>query len=236
VSGSGHHGRRLRSPRATAALAFALLIPLPAAALDPFEIQVYDGTANAAGVAGLELHLNYVPKGLAYVQGALLPDGTFGYAGVKLRSKFVTPPGWREHLRLGVNLEVSHLPSSFDPSRWGAEVRPIVAWEDDRFILAVNGNLGFALAAPDAWEGPELEPCAMAKVKVAGFAIGLEYYASLGSLGSFLPLAQQEHDQFETIDVLSLRGVELDAAVGEGLTSASNPLVVKIILGYSFGR
>jgi hypothetical protein len=248
-------------------LAVALLVPLPAAALDPFEIQVYDGTANAPGVAGLELHLNYVPKGLAsapapelppdrqahttlepsygvttywelgaYVQGALLPDGTFDFAGVKLRSKFVTPPGWREHLRLGVNLEVSLLPSSFDPSRWGAEVRPILAWEDDRFILAVNGNLGFALAGPDAREAPELEPCAMAKVKVAGFAIGLEYYASLGTLGSFLPLAQQEHYLFEAIDVLSLRGVELDAAVGEGLTSASNSLVVKIILGYSFGR
>ena len=31
----------------------ASLISLPAAALDPFEIQVYDGTANAAGEAGL---------------------------------------------------------------------------------------------------------------------------------------------------------------------------------------
>ncbi|HEX3853396.1 MAG TPA: hypothetical protein VHW01_20670, partial [Polyangiaceae bacterium] len=34
-----------------------------ARAVDPFEIQVYDGTANAPGVPGLELHLNTVPNG-----------------------------------------------------------------------------------------------------------------------------------------------------------------------------
>jgi hypothetical protein len=34
-----------------------------ASAVDPFEIQVYDGTANAPGVPGLELHLNNVSVG-----------------------------------------------------------------------------------------------------------------------------------------------------------------------------
>ena len=45
-------------------LVAASLVALPAAALDPFEIQIYDGTANAAGEPGLELHLNYVARGL----------------------------------------------------------------------------------------------------------------------------------------------------------------------------
>ncbi len=113
MSGSARHGGRLRTPPVTAVLRSlaVVLFPLPAAALDPFEIQVYDGTANAPGVVGLELHLNYVPKGLtsspapelppdrqahatlepsyvttyweldAYAQGALLPDGTFDFAG-----------------------------------------------------------------------------------------------------------------------------------------------------------
>jgi hypothetical protein len=247
-------------------LVLALLVPLPAAALDPFEIQVYDGTANAAGQAGLEVHLNYVASGLqsstppelppehqahitlepsygvtsswelgGYLQGSLLPDGRFEYAGVKLRSKLVTPPRWRDHLRLGANVEVSLLPASFDRSRWAAEVRPIIAWEDDRWIFAVNPNLGMTLAGHDAREGPDLEPCAMAKLKLAGLAVGLEYYASLGPLRSFLPLALQEHYLFEAIDVLSWRGVELNVAVGEGLTDASNPVIVKAVIGYSFG-
>ena len=170
-------------------LVAALLISLPAAALDPFEIQIYDGTANAAGAAGLELHLNYVARGLqssggpepppdhqthitmepsygvtsfwelgGYLQGALRPDGTFDYAGAKLRSKLVTPPGWHDHLRLGFNLEVSRLPLSYDRARWGTELRPIIAWEDDRWIFAANPNFEMALAGPDVHEGPAFEP------------------------------------------------------------------------------
>jgi hypothetical protein len=37
--------------------------PRQALAIDPFEIQVYDGTANAPGVPGLELHVNNVFSG-----------------------------------------------------------------------------------------------------------------------------------------------------------------------------
>ena len=251
----------------TRVLIAALLISLPAAALDPFEIQVYDGTANEKGEVGLEMHLNYVAKGLqssplpelppdrqthltlepsygvtsfwelgAYLQGSLLPGGTFEYAGAKLRSKFVTPPGWHEHLRLGINLELSLLPTAFDRSRWGTEIRPIVAWEDDRFLFALNPNVGMALTQPGRGDGPELEPGAMAKLKLPGFAVGLEYYASLGSVSSFLPLAEQEHYLFETLDVLAWHGVELNLGVGEGLTGASNKLVVKTVVGYAFGR
>jgi hypothetical protein len=248
-------------------LVAATLLSLPAAALDPFEIQIYDGTANAAGEPGLELHLNYVARGLrsslgpelppdrqahftlepsygvtsfwelgGYLQGALRPDGTFEYAGAKLRSKLVTPPGWHEHLRLGINLELSLLPVSYDRSRWGAEVRPIIAWEDDRWIFAANPNFGMALAAPDDHEGPAFEPGAMAKLKLSGIALGIEYYASLGPVRAFLPLAQQEHYLFEALDVLSWQGVELNVAVGEGLTAASNSVVFKTIVGYAFGR
>jgi hypothetical protein len=245
----------------------ALLVSLPALALDPFEIQVYDGTANAPRQAGLEVHLNYVANGLrsssfpelppnrqahatlepsygvtsfwevgAYLQGTLLPGGTFDYAGAKLRSKFVTPPDWHEHLRLGVNLELSRLPTSYDRARWGTEVRPIVAWEDDRFLFALNPNIGMPLTSPGSHEGPELEPCVMTKLKLGGIALGVEYYASLGPVRAFLPLSLQEHYVFQTLDVLAWHGVELNVGVGEGLTSASNPVVLKAVVGYAFGQ
>jgi len=248
-------------------LVAALLMSLPALALDPFEIQVYDGTANAAGEAGLEMHLNYVAKGVrtspspelapdrqahvtlepsygvtpywelgAYLQGTLLPGGTFDYSGVKLRSKFVTPPEWNEHWRLGINLELSRLPESYDPARWGAEVRPIVGWEDDRFLFALNPSIGMPLTSPASSEGPELEPCAMTKLKLGGVALGLEYYASLGPVKALLPLPLQEHYVFETLDVLAWHGVELNVGLGEGLTDASNRIVLKTVVGYAFGR
>ena len=46
-------------------LAEAITRPQRAAAVDAFEIQVYDGTADLPGQPGLELHLNGVPLGVA---------------------------------------------------------------------------------------------------------------------------------------------------------------------------
>src|SRR5262249_47198994 len=126
-------------------LAVATSLPARAWAVDPFEIQVYDGTANDPLQAGLEVHLNTVASGIAsapppllpadrqthltfepsfgmtpwweiggYLQTTLRGDGHFDYAGSKVRSKLVTPPGWHEHVRLGVNFEISMLPSAYD--------------------------------------------------------------------------------------------------------------------------
>ena len=115
-------------------------------------------------------------------------------------------------------------------------MRPIVAWEDDSWLFALNANLGMPLTAPDSHQGPELEPCAMTKLKLRDIALGLEYYASLGPVRGMLPLSEQEHYVFQTIDVLGWRGVELDVGVGEGLTEASNRVVLKTVIGYAFGR
>ncbi len=245
-----------------------MLAARTAAATDPFEIQVYDGTANAPGDPGLELHVNRVFSGRAtapppelppngqthftlepslgvtpfwelggYFETTLRADGTFDYAGVKLRSKFVTPPGWHPHVRLGVNLEVSLLPTSYDRNQWGAEVRPIVAWEDERWLFVVNPIVDASLAGPDYGAGPTFEPAAMAKVKLLGrVAAGIEYYANLGPIAGILPWRQEEQYVFEAADLLGFRGFELNVGLGEGLTPASNAFVGKAILGYTWER
>jgi hypothetical protein len=241
-------------------------VPARARAVDAFEIQVYDGTADAPGVMGLELHLNSVPNGRkeaeapelpshhqshftlepsfgvtpwweigAYFQTALRGDGVFAYGGVKLRSKFVTPPGWHPNLRLGANFEISRLPEVFDRDRWGSEVRPIVAWENERWIFAVNPIVSTSLAGPGSDDGPAFEPALMAKVKIAGVcAFGIEYFGDTGPIAHPAPSSSQEHYLFEAFDLLSIDKLELNIAVGEGLTAGSNALVVKAIAGYSW--
>jgi len=238
-----------------------------AMAVDSFEIQVYDGTANQPGSPGLELHVNRVFDGVktaeapelpphhqthltlepsigvtpfleigGYFQTALRADGTFDYAGTKLRTKFVSPEGWLEHLRLGINLEVSLLPTPYDRSRWGGEVRPIVGWENDRWLFALNPIVGVPLGAPDASGGPTFEPAVMAKVKVRqAIAIGFEYYASFGPIASPSPWDGELQYLYEALDLLAVPHFELNAGVGEGLTNASNGFVAKVIVGYSWG-
>jgi hypothetical protein len=227
------------------------LSPSRALAGDPFEIQVYDGTASPPGVPGIELHLNnWSTRAIstppeapltgqfhatlepslgitpfwelgAYLQTAVRTDvAVVDWAGAKLRSKFVTPPSWDRHWRLGMNFELSYLPETYDRSRWGGEIRPIVAWQND---------------------GPEFDPA----LKIArslgtgaggggAVALGIEYYATLGPFSNILPWREQEQQIFQVLDVLSIPRFELNFGVGEGLTAASEGVVVKAIVGYTF--
>lgn len=249
-----------------AVLASAALIARRAEAVDPFEIQVYDGTANAQRAIGLEAHLNSVIRGTtaaeapelplnhqshftlepsyglfpfwelgAYLQTAITGDGAFDYAGVKLRSKFVTPPNWNAHWRLGLNLELSLLPTTFDIDEWGTELRPIVAWENERFQFVVNPIVGVPLAGPGWREGPTFEPCAMALYKFGErVSLGFEYYADIGPMSAPLPIAKQQHYLYEVTNVLAVKRFELNIGFGEGLTPASNAFVAKVIVGYTW--
>ena len=242
------------------------LAPELARAVDPFEIQVYDGTANAPGAPGLELHLNTVPDGRktaqppelapnhqthltlepslgiepwwelgGYLQSSLSGEGKLSYAGVKLRSKLVTPKGWLGSFRLGLNLELSRLPQAYDRGRWGGEARPIVAFEDARWLLVANPILELSLAGPEASAGPSFAPAAMAKFKLLGVvALGLEYYADFGPLSAPAPLPEQQQYLFEAVDLLAVPHWELNLGVGEGFTHESNALTLKAIVGYAW--
>lgn len=267
--GMGRLMRRAVAVLGMSVLAWAGLAAAPSRALagDPFEIQVYDGTANPRGVPGLELHLNDWATGNreseqppeaplhgqihetlepsygltpfwelgAYVQFAQrTDDGVADWAGVKLRSKFVTPPGWDAHWRLGVNLELSYLPSTYDASRWGSEIRPIVAWQNDRWLFAVNPIVDQSLAAPGFSDGPDLQPAAKVARAVGAVALGFEYYATLGPIAAIAPWRNQQHQIFEVVDLLSVPHLEVNFGVGEGLTQSSEGVVVKAIVGYTW--
>jgi hypothetical protein len=261
--------RRLeRSSPIVAVLAATLLVPLYARAGDPFEIQVYDGTADAVGVFGLELHLNDWATGNrtaippetplhgqfhatlepsfgvlpfweigAYLQSAVRTDeGRVDWGGAKVRSKFVTPPDWNAHWRLGVNIELSYLPPTFDRDRWGSELRPIVAWHDEAWLFVFNPILDQALAGPGAAGGPSFEPAWKVARTLGPVAVGIEYYATLGQLTAIAPWSAQEQQIFEVLDVVSVKHFELNFGVGEGLTRSSAGLVVKAIVGYEWER
>ena len=258
-------------PARDAAIATVLVLAFlarTARAGDPFEIQVYDGTANAPGVPGLELHVNDWATGNhvatppeaplggqfhatlepsfgltpfwelgAYLQGAVRTDiGEVDWGGVKLRSKFVTPPSWDPHWRLGVNLEVSYLPKAYDHDQWGSEIRPIVAWHDENWLFALNPILDQPLSGSDASQGPSFQPALKVARSIGPVALGIEYYATLGPLTEIQPWAHQTQQIFEVVDLLAIERFELNAGIGEGLTADSEGIVLKMIVGYVFEK
>src|SRR5260370_7114868 len=111
----------------------------------------------------------------AYVQSALRADGSFDYAGAKLRSKFVTPPGWDAHWRLGFNGELSYLAATDDRDRWAAELRPIVAWQDARWLFAFNPIVDQSLAGAGAPDGPAFPPAFQAGRPLWCFSVRCRY-------------------------------------------------------------
>jgi hypothetical protein len=170
-----------------------------------------------------------------YVQFALRADGAFDYAGVKLRTKFVRPPTGDSPFGVGVNLEISRLPETYDRDRWGGEIRPIAtaATRGGRLFFSVNPIIDLSLAGPEAHRAPSLEPAATALYVIGDLcSVGLEYYANLGPIGDWLPANEQQHYLYEVVNVLKWRRWEINLGLGEGLTEASNRLVGKMIVGF----
>jgi hypothetical protein len=229
-----------------------------ARALDHFEIQVYQGDINLPGKAGLELHSNVVATrqsvahGLwrntlepslgvfpwweigAYFQMALAPsDAQTYFGGFKLRSKFILPPGHTGDFILGLNLEVGRGGAALGEADWDMELRPIVTFSRPWFLVAFNPILGWAITG-DRHAAPDFEPAAKALWNTQHHVgIGLEYYAGLGPLFQTLPVQRQEHVLYLAADLIDA-AFELNLGVGRGLTDATDPWVLKMILGLGF--
>lgn len=209
-------GRRVFYSAPVRVLLLLVVLSGPALAFDPFEIQVYDGSADDAGQAGLEVHLNrhhdathltFEPSyGVTrfWEVGAYLQFRQGSYEGVKLRSKLILFD--RDGLRLGINGEVALEPGG----QWGGEIRPILAFENQRVILAVNPNISFPAS---------FEPGAMAKLKLGPIATGVEYYGTLPG----------EQYLLGAVDLLAVEHLELNLGAGGGTTG-----IAKLILGYVF--
>lgn len=202
--------------------------------------QVQAGTALAPGELPsrhvlhltLEPHLGVFGWGElgGYLQGAVRPEGAFDYAGIKLRFKAKWPDKlWGGRLGLALNAEVSAVPASYEPNRWGTELRPVVDLREGRLYASVNPILSTDLSGPDAGR-PQLEPAArLAFLPFPALSTGLEYYAGLGPLGGLLPSSAQTHKLFAVVDVAG-ELFDLDLGVGRGL-SGPDRWVAKAIVG-----
>jgi hypothetical protein len=169
-----------------------------------------------------------------YFQTAYVPEVGYEFAGVKLRTKFVAPPDFKKYLRLGVNVELSYLPASFDRDHWGGEIRPILGYDDERWQFIVNPILGLGWSGQSFRQGPTFEPAVRVSRAFAGtFAIGVEYYGSIGPIASPLPGEQQTHQLFGVLDIEAFPNVEIDLGLGGGLTPTSAGVIGKMILGYT---
>lgn len=251
-----------RLTRAMTVLTAMVLVASARTAAATDEIQVYNAGIAAPGQFTVQQHLNYVGLGVRQppFSGGLVSNGSvngtpeFAYGvtdwwelglylpfaiqdrqflsdSFKLRTLFVSPNADQRSLFYGINFEFSNTTPRFSQARYGLEIRPIIGVRNADWEVIVNpivdvgfGRYGQADFAPAARVARKLGPDLYA---------GLEYYADFGEIGHFGKLGEQQHTLFAVTD-FKVGVVDVDFGVGYGLTSASDRVVVKAILGYAF--
>jgi hypothetical protein len=240
----------------------ALLVTVTAARTDD-EIQIYNADIAAIGQWTIEQHLNYAidgrkqpdfPGGLVpnhavngtpelaygltdwweigfYAPFAISGSGAFLSNGAKIRNLFVSPHAAERNFFYGVNFEFSYETPSFSQTHYGLEMRPIIGVRNSDWEFIVNPIVDIGLGA--LGEADFLPAARLARNLGEDRFLGVEYYTDLGKIGDFLPLEQQRQQIFGVTD-FKLGVFDIELGLGYGLTSGSDRLVAKAIIGYDF--
>jgi len=153
-------------------------------------------------------------------------DGTEYFAGPRFRLKWMplrSKPGYFA----GVNVELSFVERRFEEARRTAEIRPIVGYRNDDWLLSFNPIVGTDLAGPQKGVLTFAPAFKIARSAGGGYALGAEYYAELGRLSHFAPGSEQSHILYFVLDTQTV-----SFGVGRGLNGASDRWTVKAIFSF----
>ena len=173
-----------------------------------------------------------------YLPMVFVPGGTQVFAGPKLRAKWLPVQVADEKaggVFAGVNFEYAWVDDRLDEVTRNFEIRPIVGWQDETWLVAFNPIVEFARTGPSKGHAPEFNPALkVARTVSEGVMAGVEYYGSLGALNDFEPSGQQRHTLYLALDVE--RGPwNFNFGVGRGLNSATDKWTVKAIFEIPLG-
>jgi hypothetical protein len=224
------------------------------------EIQVYDGGLAPVGTFNLTLHNNFTPQGVKVpaFRGAVVSDKSFngvpefalgvtpwfeaglylplysrdntsgwGYDGFKLRALFAVPGADARRFVYGANFEFSYNARRWDTTRVTSEIRPIIGWHLKLVDIFVNPIVDTAY---DGVKNLVFVPSARVAYNFGSrWAMAVEEYADYGPVREFHPAGEQAHQIYCVVDA-NVRGWEVEAGIGAGLTANSDRVTLKLIL------
>ena len=183
-----------------------------------------NGTVEwAYGVADWFEQGLYFPVYTAYSQGR---GGSLN--GFKIRELFVRPHAHDHTFFYGVNFEFSVNYSYWESKRITSEVRPIVGLHlhpvDIIFNPIVDTNY------TGGFRGLEFVPATRVAYNFNDkYAVAFEEYSDDGPLRHFLPLNNQFHEVWATVDRAS-KALSIETGVGFGVTAGADKLTFKLML------
>lgn len=158
----------------------------------------------------------------------------FGYriVGTHIRPRVMVPVKWKIPVGLSLSAEIGYQRKEYSDETWNIEIRPIVDKQWNKLYISFNPTFGIALKGIDNNSTPVFEPNIKANYAFfKKFALGIEYYGSIGAINAFETFKEQGHGLFTTVDLINNRDWELNAGAGFGLTPASEGFVFKILVG-----
>jgi hypothetical protein len=157
------------------------------------------------------------------------------WVGDHIRPRFRIPPGWNWPVGLSLSNEIGYQRRQYSADTWTWEMRPIIDRQLGRWYLSFNPTFDKSIHGLSENQGfvfsPNFKVSYNFSKKVAG---GLEYYGSVGPIGNFDPVSEQQHQFFPAIDLNLSPKWEFNFGVGVGVTRATDHLIAKMILGYRF--
>ena len=162
-------------------------------------------------------------------------DGSLSWVGTHVRPRISVPASWHWPVGVSLSQEIGYQRTEFSADTWTWEIRPIVDRQFGRLYVSLNPTLELSLKGPGAGQTPGFSPNAAVTFDVTKQVnLGIEYYGAYGPLGGFDPPSQREQQIFPAINLNLSPDWEFNAGVGFGLTSTTDHLLFKTIVGYRF--
>ena len=155
--------------------------------------------------------------------------GSEFFAGPRARVKWVPlrPTDGGSGWFAGLNAEVSFVERRFEEARHTLELRPIVGYRNDLWLVSFNPILDTNLSAPGKGVLTFSPAVKLGHAIGENRMAGIEYYADAGRLSHPSPGSQQAHYLYGVLDTK-----RVNFGVGRGLTGASDRWTVKAIFSF----
>jgi hypothetical protein len=173
-----------------------------------------------------------------YIFTAAGPDGhNWDWVGDHIRPRVRAPEDWKWPVGASISFEFGYQRRSYSTDTWTLEIRPIIDKQIGRWYMSFNPTFDRSFHGLSVHQGLVFSP----NVKV-GYDVtkkvqaGFEYYGVVGPFDAIFSPHLQEHDFFPDIDLNLSPDWEFNFGVGIGATGSTDHLVIKMILGYRFGK
>jgi len=171
-----------------------------------------------------------------YLFTSIQPDSGWEWVGDHIRPRVRVPGSWGWPVGVSLSNEIGYQRRAFSSDTWTWEIRPIIDQKLGAWYWSFNPALEKSLKGENSGSGFAFTPAAKVSHDVTSrVAAGLEYYGDIGPISHIDPPRKQQHMIFPVVDVDLGPRWEFNLGVGAGLTSSTDRLIIKMILGYRFG-